>query len=375
MKKERSEAPFPPSILPTASSEEIIELLKAQKNKGQELLRKTSLSSGDVQDWKALTKEILNKAFGPNSEYISSIIYAKENKAYPVYEPESILEKERRKIFQITLERLGGYMEHLQNPTKESSKSEISPKEKSTNRHGLQSISVEAGFDEKKKESPIVNEENKTEILKKAENMESSKSEISPKEKSTNRHGLQSISVDVGFDEKKKESPIVNEENKTEILKKAENMEKSDTPKVLIIHGQDEEKKAIVASFLTKLGLEPVIPHGEPSSGINLVEKIGKSPNVTFAIILLTADDYGYPKGRPEESKPRPKQDVIFELGFLIGRIGQNLVCALCEEGLDLPPEYKGNVFIPYDPGGLWKLLIARAMKMANVHLDMNRAI
>jgi len=322
MDKERSGAPFPPSILPTASPKEIIELLKAQKNKGQELLEKTLLSSGNVRDWNALTKEILNKAFGPNSEYVSSIIYAEENKAFPVYEPESILEKERRKIFQITLEKLGGYMEELQNLYKESSKSELSAKEKSTHRQGRQSIS----------------------------------GEVAP-------------------DERKKELPIVKEENKTEILKKAENMEKSNTRKVLIIHGQDEEKKATVASFLTRLGLEPVIPHEEPTPGINLMEKIAKSPNVTFAIILLTADDYGYPKGRPEESKPRPKQDVIFELGFLIGRIGQNQICALCEEGLDLPPEYKGNIFIPYDPGGLWKLLIARAMKMANVDLDMNKAI
>jgi len=322
MDKERSGAPFPPSILPTASPKEIIELLNAQKNKGQELLKKTFLSSGSVQDWNALTKEILNKAIGPNSEYISSIIYAEEHKAYPGYEPESILEKERRKSFQTTLEKLGGYMEHLQNHHKEPSKSELPPKEKSTSRQGRQSISGE-----------------------------------------------------VGLDEKKKELPIVKDENKTEIAKKAENMEKSNTGKVLIIHGQDEEKKATVASFLTKLGLEPVIPHEEPSPGMDLMEKIVRSPNVTFAIILLTADDYGYPKGRPEESKPRPKQDVIFELGFLIGRIGPNLVCALCEEGLDLPPEYKGNVFIPYDPGGLWKLLIARAMKMANVDLDMNKAI
>jgi predicted nucleotide-binding protein len=322
MDKERSQAPSPPSIPPAASSEEIIELLKAQKNKGQDLLRKTFLSSGDVRDWNARTKEILHKAFGPNSEHISSIIYAEGNKAHPVYEPESILEEERRKSFQKTLEKLGGYMEHLQNPYREPSKSEISPKDKSANRQGRQSTSSE-----------------------------------------------------VVLDEKKKELPIVKEEDKKEIAKKAENMEQSNSRKVLIIHGQDEEKKATVAGFLTKLGLEPVIPHEESSLGINLMEKIEKSPHVAFAIILLTADDYGYPKGRPEESKPRPKQGVIFELGFLIGRIGQNLVCALSEEGLDLPPDYKGNVFIPYDPGGLWKLLVARAMKMANVDLDMNKAI
>ncbi len=321
MDKECTKVPSPPSILPTVSSKEIIELLKVQKNKGQELLENTFLSLKDVEYWNTLTKEILNKAFGPNSEYISSVIYSQENKAYPLYEPESILEKDRRKNFQLTLERLGYYMRHLQNQDEESSKTELSPKEKSTNRQEGQGISGK-----------------------------------------------------LVLDEKRKELSIIKEENKTEIIEKTKNIEKSNNQKVLIIHGQDEEKKETIASFLTKLGLEPVIPHEESRHGINLMDKFLES-GVSFAIILLTGDEYGYPKGRPEESKPRSQQNVIFELGFLTGRLRQNLFCTLYEEGLDLPSEYQGNVFIPYDLGGLWKVLTARAMKIANVDLDMNKAI
>jgi hypothetical protein len=40
-----------------------------------------------------------------------------------------------------------------------------------------------------------------------------------------------------------------------------------------------------------------------------------------------------------------------------------------------MPSDYKGAVFIPLDAGGIWKLLIARAMKTANLDVDLNKAI
>jgi predicted nucleotide-binding protein len=108
---------------------------------------------------------------------------------------------------------------------------------------------------------------------------------------------------------------------------------------------------------------------------MTLIEKFEHYADVGFAIIILTGDDYGYPKGKPEESKPRPRQNVVFELGFLMGRFERHCVCALHEEDLELPSEYQGAVFIPYDAGGLWKLLMARTMKMANVPIDLNKAV
>jgi predicted nucleotide-binding protein len=304
------------------SPEEIIELLRVQKNKGEEMLKNNLLPLGDVQYWTLFTKEILIKAFGPSLAYIDSIIYAGDHRAYPAYEPESSLEKKRRKNFRITLDMLEGCMEYLQNQDKES--------------------------------SPL-------EPVKKEEDLESPEAS--------------NIPVESVGEEKKQEPAVVKEENNSEVSKKVMNMEKSNSHRVLIIHGKDEEKKTAVANFLTKLDLEPVIPHEETNQRVNLIEKFEKDSNVDFAIILLTEDEYGYPKGKPEEAKPRPKQNVIFELGFLIGRLPKNLVCALHEEGLDLPSEYQGSVMIPYDAGGLWKLLMARAMKMGNVDIDMNKAI
>jgi predicted nucleotide-binding protein len=130
-----------------------------------------------------------------------------------------------------------------------------------------------------------------------------------------------------------------------------------------------------VGGFLAKMDLDPILPYDQSSKGMNLVAKFETNPDIVFAITLLTADEFGYSRGKPEEVSPRPNQNVIFDLGYLVGRMKQNLVCALYEEGLDLPSKYQGRVFVPYDADGLWRLLIARNMKLAGVDIDLNKAI
>jgi predicted nucleotide-binding protein len=310
-------------VLPNISPQEIVALLELQKNKGEELLKKTLIQSADVRSWNLSTQEILTKAFGSNSGYIDSIIHPGDHKPYPAYEPESSLEKQRRKNLQMALTLLKGCIGHLQNYHPEAPDSPPSAQE----------------------EIP------------------------EPEEKPK-------ITVDLVVVEKKKEPiPEGKKEIQPEVSKKEKTMEKASIPKVFVITGKDEKKKAAVASFLANLGVEPVIPQEDNGYKTNLVEKLGKNAEVAFAIILLVGDEVGYPKEKPEESRPRANQKVIFELGFLMGRLPQNLVCALYEEGLDLPAEYQGNVFIPFDGGGIWKLLTARAMKMAHVDIDMNKAV
>jgi predicted nucleotide-binding protein len=323
MGKERPKPSSHPPVLPNVSPQEMMSLLELQKNKGEELLKKNLIQLGDVRSWSLSTQEILTKAFGSNSGYIDSIIHPGDHKPYPAYEPESSLEKQRRKNLQMALTLLKGCIEHLQNYHPEANDS-----------------------------PPSVQKEIQE-----------------PGEKAK-------ITVDLDVVGKKKEpTPEEKEDNQPEVIKKEKTMEKTSIPKVFVITGKDEKKKAAVASFLTSLGVEPVIPQEDNGYKTNLVEKLGKNSEVAFAIILLVGDEIGYPKEKPEESRPRANQKVIFELGFLMGRLPQNLVCALYEEGLDLPAEYQGNVFIPFDGGGIWKLLTARAMKMAHVDIDMNKAV
>jgi predicted nucleotide-binding protein len=65
-------------------------------------------------------------------------------------------------------------------------------------------------------------------------------------------------------------------------------------------------------------------------------------------VVLLTADDRGGPIDQAyEKQSARARQNMIFELGFFIGKLGRDRVCALYEEGVEVPSDYQGVVFYP----------------------------
>jgi predicted nucleotide-binding protein len=79
-----------------------------------------------------------------------------------------------------------------------------------------------------------------------------------------------------------------------------------------------------------------------------------------FAIILLTPNDVGAPKGSPADLKPRARQNVFLELGYFFARLGRDKVCALNWQGVELPSDIQGFVYIPNDVHDDWHLPLAR---------------
>ena len=94
---------------------------------------------------------------------------------------------------------------------------------------------------------------------------------------------------------------------------------------VFIVHGQDNECKQAVARFVEKLELRAVLLHEQANSGLGIFEKLERNAGVVYAIILLTPDDVGRLQ-KDHEFKPRARQNVIFEFGFFIGKLGRNRV-------------------------------------------------
>ena len=145
---------------------------------------------------------------------------------------------------------------------------------------------------------------------------------------------------------------------------------------VFVVHGRDEEAKLAVARFLDKLDLQPIILHERPNQGRTLIEKFEKNAgDVGFAVVLLTPDDEGHLANRPEEAKPRPRQNVILELGYFIGRLGRPRVCALHRGGVELPSDLHGIVYIAWEDPQNWQILLAREIKAADIPVDLNRVI
>ena len=83
--------------------------------------------------------------------------------------------------------------------------------------------------------------------------------------------------------------------------------------------------KQAITDALTKLWLVPVVMCEEPSQGRKIVERFADYADVGFAVVLLSPDDFAYAKEEsPTKRKLRPRQDVVFELGFLLGRLGED---------------------------------------------------
>ncbi len=143
---------------------------------------------------------------------------------------------------------------------------------------------------------------------------------------------------------------------------------------IFIVHGHDEASKETVARFVEKLELHPIILHEQPNAGRTIIEKFEDHSNVGFAIVLLTPDDFGAPRNS-HDLKPRARQNVILELGYFIGKLGRGKVCALYKEGVEIPSDYQGVLYIPMDSAGAWRTALAKEIKNAGIEVDLNKTL
>jgi predicted nucleotide-binding protein len=136
--------------------------------------------------------------------------------------------------------------------------------------------------------------------------------------------------------------------------------------RVFVVHGQNETARTAVVGELNQLGLEPIVLHEQPNMGRHLLTKfIEEAELVTFAVVLMTDDDFGGRKAG--EYAPRARQNVILELGYFLAHLGQPRVCALITPGLETPSDFDGIVYIRMDDGGTWKTELARELRAAGM--------
>lgn len=146
--------------------------------------------------------------------------------------------------------------------------------------------------------------------------------------------------------------------------------------KIFLVHGHDDLALHESARFLEKLRQDVVVLREQPNQGRTIVEKFENYADVGFAVVLLTPDDTGGPEAVPiERFLPRARQNVVFELGYFIGRLGRNRVCALYRPGVEIPSDYAGVLYIELDNKGAWRLQLAKELRAAGLPVDMNDAL
>jgi predicted nucleotide-binding protein len=147
----------------------------------------------------------------------------------------------------------------------------------------------------------------------------------------------------------------------------------SPSNRVFVVHGHDDGHKQSVARLLERLGLEPIILHEQPNRGQVIIEKFEEHSDVGFAVILLTPDDVGAARGQASSLQPRARQNVVFELGFFVAKLGRRRICPLYLPGIELPSDLSGMLYVELDDLGHWRTSLAREIKAAGIDIDLNR--
>lgn len=159
--------------------------------------------------------------------------------------------------------------------------------------------------------------------------------------------------------EKQKEKITSNKEMKT---------------KVFIVHGRDNETKLEVARFLEKIGLEAIILHEQASAGMTIIEKIEHyAKEAHYGIVLYTPCDQG--RGHHEKNstraKDRARQNVVFEHGYLMAKLGRENVHALVKGEIETPNDISGLVYSSLN-NGYWQQAVCKELKACGYEIEMN---
>lgn len=144
--------------------------------------------------------------------------------------------------------------------------------------------------------------------------------------------------------------------------------------KIFIVHGHDVALRDAVAGFVTEIGLKPIILNDQANRGRTIHEKLLENSNVGFAVVLLTPDDLGRAMSE-EKEQPRARQNAILELGYFVGKIGRERVCALLKDQVEVPSDYHGVVYVSFDNQGAWRQGLARELKSAGYEIDESKVM
>lgn len=142
---------------------------------------------------------------------------------------------------------------------------------------------------------------------------------------------------------------------------------------VFLVHGHDAKMAKLVAEFLESLGLEPVILSEREGKGDTIIEKLERYSSVRYAIVILTPDDVGRSVSSHSKAMPRARQNVIFELGYFVGKLGRSRVSALYDEAVELPSDFRGVEYIRLDLYSEWKPKLENELRAVELDIKPRR--
>lgn len=133
-------------------------------------------------------------------------------------------------------------------------------------------------------------------------------------------------------------------------------LEGRESPRVFVVHGRDSRAISELKRFLRdRLSIpNPTILAEQPSKGKTIIEKFEYyAHDIDLVFVLATRDDVGRLATPQSKEKSRPRQNVVFELGYFLGTLKRKSgrVILLYECGVELPSDISGVVYIDISKG------------------------
>jgi hypothetical protein len=122
---------------------------------------------------------------------------------------------------------------------------------------------------------------------------------------------------------------------------KVENLEKKN--RIFISHGQSKEWYKLQAYLERDIKQNTLELAQEPNVGRTIIQKLSEeAEKCSIAIIVMTGDDI------TSKDEIRARENVMHEIGFFQGLYGVSNVILLHEEGVNIPTNIQGLVYIPF---------------------------
>ena len=129
---------------------------------------------------------------------------------------------------------------------------------------------------------------------------------------------------------------------------------KHKSKKIFVVHGHDLVARDQLELVLHELELKPFVLARSSGEGLTIIEALEKQIRpgddaAGFGIVLLTPDDMGHSrKDSGTRTRPRARQNVILELGMLIGALGRKNVAVVVTGDIEFPSDINGVLYAGY---------------------------
>jgi predicted nucleotide-binding protein len=140
--------------------------------------------------------------------------------------------------------------------------------------------------------------------------------------------------------------------------------------RVFVAYGHEHADRDVLVNIIASHGLMPIYLENNADGSLSIFDAFEKKANeCCFAFVLLTPSDAGAAKkkgleGQAIQLQLRARQNVIFEMGWFLARLGKFRTRLLHRGSLELPSDVIGMAAIEYNSSPLeQRAAIEQALK------------